>query len=221
MCKAAADRKPTYALVLAMLGDRSGVETLLEQVGRTPQWDKGWNYKGMGQFGNALSPLDAQSWPWAGRATAAPCRRSWPSSAPLGREPLFAPSGGGPGPGAAGRPVGRCGAGGGLAQPGIAGHVQSTIDAAITQETPGGTNAEQTRRESLREIMLARALYRCGDWQGQGEKTLRAYTADLRGHLAGTSRRCWRRAISRPGPAVEPRMKHRLSPARPVAATEA
>ena len=49
---------------------------------------------------------------------------------------------------------------------------------------PGGTNAEQTRRESLRELMLARALYRCGDDNGVGEKILREYTQDLRGHLA-------------------------------------
>ena len=49
---------------------------------------------------------------------------------------------------------------------------------------PGGTNAEQTRRESLRELMLARALYRCGDYNGLGRKILETYTHDLRGHLA-------------------------------------
>ncbi|HYW79849.1 MAG TPA: hypothetical protein VE890_09750, partial [Thermoguttaceae bacterium] len=52
------------------------------------------------------------------------------------------------------------------------------------RETPGGTNAEQTRRVSLRELMLARALYRCGDYEGLGEEILRTYTKDLRGHLA-------------------------------------
>jgi putative ABC transport system permease protein len=41
-----------------------------------------------------------------------------------------------------------------------------------------------TRRESLRELMLARALYRCGDRDGLGEKILRDYIQDLRGHLA-------------------------------------
>jgi hypothetical protein len=41
-----------------------------------------------------------------------------------------------------------------------------------------------TRIESLREIMFARALYRCGDFEGVGENTLRACAQDLRGHLA-------------------------------------
>ena len=49
---------------------------------------------------------------------------------------------------------------------------------------PGGTNAEQTRRESLRELLLARALYRCGDHNGLGKKILQQYTQDLRGHLS-------------------------------------
>jgi hypothetical protein len=71
-----------------------------------------------------------------------------------------------------------------LARPGISGHVQTTIQEAILQETPGGTNAEQTRRESVRELLLARALYRCGDPNGRGRQILAAYTHDLRGHLA-------------------------------------
>jgi hypothetical protein len=32
--------------------------------------------------------------------------------------------------------------------------------------------------------MYARALYRCGDHDGLGEKILKQYTQDLRGHLA-------------------------------------
>ena len=71
-----------------------------------------------------------------------------------------------------------------LARPGMSGYVHSSLEIARQLGAPGGTNAEQTRRESIRELLLARALYRCGDWQGIGEKTLRAYTQDLRGHLA-------------------------------------
>jgi hypothetical protein len=32
--------------------------------------------------------------------------------------------------------------------------------------------------------VLARALFRCGDYQGVGKKILESYTQDLRGHLA-------------------------------------
>jgi hypothetical protein len=52
------------------------------------------------------------------------------------------------------------------------------------RESPGGTNAVRTRRDSMCELFLARALYRCGDYEGLGEQILRAYTKDLRGHLA-------------------------------------
>ena len=51
--------KPVYAQVLAVLGDPTGLATLLAEVPRTSAWDPGWNYRAMGQFGNALSPLDA------------------------------------------------------------------------------------------------------------------------------------------------------------------
>lgn len=37
---------------------------------------------------------------------------------------------------------------------------------------------------SVRELILARVLYRCGDWEGIGESILREYGRDLRGHLA-------------------------------------
>jgi hypothetical protein len=33
-------------------------------------------------------------------------------------------------------------------------------------------------------LLLARALYRCGDYQGVGRKILETYAQDLRGHLA-------------------------------------
>jgi len=34
------------------------------------------------------------------------------------------------------------------------------------------------------ELTLARTLYHCGDWEGLGEKTLLAYSQDLRGPFA-------------------------------------
>jgi HEAT repeat protein len=71
-----------------------------------------------------------------------------------------------------------------LEKPNMMGHVHTTVEIARARGVPGGTNAETTRRESLRELVLARALYRCGDHQGLGKKILQQYTKDLRGHLA-------------------------------------
>jgi len=71
-----------------------------------------------------------------------------------------------------------------LAKPGMSGQHHPDVETAIQRETPGGTNAEITRRESLRELLVARALYRCGDHEGIGRQILENYTTDLRGHLA-------------------------------------
>ncbi|MCX7006892.1 MAG: hypothetical protein NTY53_06535, partial [Kiritimatiellaeota bacterium] len=48
----------------------------------------------------------------------------------------------------------------------------------------GDYNDVKNRRESLRELIIARALYHCGDAGGLGEQTLRSYSEDLRGHLS-------------------------------------
>ena len=40
------------------------------------------------------------------------------------------------------------------------------------------------RQNALRELTLARALYRCGDHDRLAEKILNDYTRDLRGHFA-------------------------------------
>jgi hypothetical protein len=175
----------TYAKALAVLGSNRGLETLIAEVRRQDNWDEGWNYRGMGQFGAALSPLD-NLLVALGRSRD---RKSVPAileklellhadrafshhrAVGLALELLGDP--------AAAKPLAEL-----LAKPGISGHVHADIAAAKTREVPGGTNAEQTRRESLRELLLARALYRCGDYDGIGEKFLREYARDLRGHLA-------------------------------------
>ena len=45
-------------------------------------------------------------------------------------------------------------------------------------------NPNEQRTEPLREIILARALFRCGDYQGLGRQILEAYQTDLRGLFA-------------------------------------
>lgn len=46
------------ALILAFLGDGCGRD-LLEKHLAAAAWDEGWNYRGMGQFGFSVSPIDA------------------------------------------------------------------------------------------------------------------------------------------------------------------
>ena len=177
--------KLTCAFVLAILGDATGLDTLLAAVDRAPKWDEGWNYKGMGQFGHNLSPLDRQL------VALARTRRRRVLPAVLKKlEMLTAESEfshhravglacemlGDP---AAAKPLADL-----LAKPGIRGYVHATVADSKRLGVPGGVCAVQPRRESTRELLLARALYRCGDHHGLGAKILRAYTRDLRGHFA-------------------------------------
>jgi hypothetical protein len=67
-----------------------------------------------------------------------------------------------------------------LRQPGMTGYAWTELDEKPT--LPSG--AAMTRIEPLREIMLARALYRNGDDEGLAESILEAYADDLRGLLA-------------------------------------
>jgi hypothetical protein len=173
-----------YAWLLCLLGDRTGVDTLMAHVAAA-RWDTGWNYKAMGQFGNALSTLDGQlvALGRAGDRRAVPVllaklAQLTPDSdfshfraVGLALETLADP--------AAAKPLADM-----LRRPGIAGYVHATMADASRLEVPGGPCGLDSRRLSLRELLLARALHRCGDYQGLGQKTLRAYADDLRGHLA-------------------------------------
>ena len=179
--------KLVYAHVLATLGDASGLDTLLDKVRSATEWDEGWNYRGMGQFGRALSPLDQiiVALGRAGDPRAVPAvleklamltadtEFSHHRAVGLALELL--------GDKRAAKPLA-----GLLTTPGIAGYVHHTVEEARRrdQESPGGTTAEKTRRDSLRELLLARALYRSGDYGKVGEQVLRDYTQDLRGHFS-------------------------------------
>ena len=179
------EKRSQYAFVLAMLGDATGIQTLIDEVRAASGWDKGWNYRAMGQFGSALSPLD-QKIVALGRTRD---RRALPvilaklellsakqsfshhRAVALALESIAEPS--------VARLLSDL-----LSKPEMAGHVHTSVDVARKRGVGGGTNAVTTRRESIRELSLARALYRCGDYQGLGEKILRAYVEDLRGHFS-------------------------------------
>lgn len=56
-----------------------------------------------------------------------------------------------------------------LTHPDVRGHVESTVEAARKRSGPSPKD-EITRSLSLREVGLARALYRCGDRDGLGAR---------------------------------------------------
>ncbi len=78
---------------------------------------------------------------------------------------------------AAARPLARL-----VSKPGMTGHAMTGLETLHR-------DFEKRRREgALREIVLARALYRCGDCDGMGRTILREYCRDLRGLFARHAR---------------------------------
>ena len=175
--------KLAYAHILGMLGDPIGADTLAEAV-RSRDWDKGWNYTGMGQFGMSMSELDsliiALGRTHDKRALGpvldklkqldAKSEFSHYRAVAMALESL--------GDTATAEPLARL-----MAMPGIRGHAFTDISRARL-ETPNNPVDTTTRNKSLRELILARALYRCGDYEGLGKKILKEYASDLRAHYA-------------------------------------
>jgi hypothetical protein len=174
-----------YANILALFGNKTGADTLLEKIKSTPDFDKGWNFIGMGQFGRSVSLLDqyiiALGRTRDPRAVDVILEKvklldatkefSHHRACAIALETLGDPR--------AAKPLADV-----LAKPDMTGYATTTVDESMTKALPGGNTSNKPRNDSLREIVLARALYRCGDYQGVGRKILETYAKDLRGIYA-------------------------------------
>ena len=178
-----AARRVTCAKLLAVLGDAAGEPVLMESLASTG-WDQGWNYTGMGQYGRSLSPFDdcivclaLLHSTAAAEAVQAKAAGLDPTQAfsHFRAVSLYAESMGGD------LFAGTLAAL--LAQQGIGGHAWTRLADELA-DIPASSTDERTRNEALRELYLARALFRCGDRDGLATRTLEAYRSDLRGHFA-------------------------------------
>lgn len=70
-----------------------------------------------------------------------------------------------------------------LAKPGMRGHAMTRLEPLHDKD-----RSRRRRTGPLREIVLARALYRCGDHEGIGKAILQEYARDVRGLLARHAR---------------------------------
>ncbi|MHC4544672.1 MAG: FAD-dependent oxidoreductase [Planctomycetota bacterium] len=172
-----------YARILGMLGDATGSETLMDAV-ETTEWDKGWNFTGMGQYGASLSALDSAIIALGRTRDKRGLAAILDKVGQLDEQSEFSHS---RAVAMALETMGDVAATQALAnllqKPGIMGHAFTEIEDAKLR-TPASRTDTQTRNNSLRELILARALYRCGDYEGLGEKILKEYARDLRGHYA-------------------------------------
>ncbi|MFP4056178.1 MAG: FAD-dependent oxidoreductase [Candidatus Brocadiia bacterium] len=173
------------AHVLAVLGDADGLETLIGAVQAAPDLGDGYRYRGMGhdhsrrrmsQVDSLITALGLAGDRRAVPAILAKLELLGPD-APFSHhyavatalERLGAPE--------AARPLAEL-----LARPGMSGHAIHTLEQAMAVEAPPLGN--ESRRRSFREVVLARALLRCGDPQGMARDILESYRKDLRGHFA-------------------------------------
>ena len=187
--KAGSAERLIYAHVLGILRSPEGAPDLVAALASASGWDEGWNYKGMDQFGRSVSWLDSymialgrthakDAWtavePLAGKLTPSDAYSHFRSVA-LAAESI--------GDRRAVPVLARL-----LALPGVSGHAMNYEPAAIpliddykrfTQRNLGV--ADKERGDCLRELCLARALYRLGDTaDGLGRRTLEAYLSDPR-----------------------------------------
>ncbi len=193
-----AEEKLFYAHVCAMLRDSIGAETLAAAIAAADGFDKGWNYRGMGQFGMSISQLDSYIIalgrtrqtsaldPILDKAVLLDARSEFSHhrAVSVALEALVWPE-------SVLSQAARERAAGALAalldKPGMRGYATGTVDSARKQVDASRTS-NVPRNNSLRELVVARALYRCGDRDGKGEAILRQYAADLRGHYARHAR---------------------------------
>ena len=174
-----------YAYLLGIYGYADGWDILKDAVDAYAGWDEGWHFTGMHQFGASCSRLDglimalgkcrktealssihslASDLSYFSafshfRAISVACETIGSSSS----APVLAEL---------------------LKMPGISGHTITRYEQARFISKTGNTIETGVRNRCLKEIFLARALYRCGDHCGLGKQILQEYANDLRGHYA-------------------------------------
>jgi len=183
--KSTGEVKLGYARILGVLGDPAGAPTLVQAVDAAT-WDAGENIEPYGNRGANYSEMDLLVVALGltrDRSAVAPLieklRQLDENSAYSHDRAIAIALGTLCDPAAAGPLAERLGG------PGMAGHAITTIDEARRVFGKVEPRSSAHLNERLRELFLARTLYRCGDWQGVGESILRQYREDLCGHFAG------------------------------------
>jgi hypothetical protein len=175
-----AEARLEYAKLLGFLGEADGVEVLLDALGGVDAWDAKIFQGNMAEYAHLPTPVDAiilaLGYSRDRRATAAIVDKlalldaevtlSHHRAVALALESLADP--------AAAEPLA-----GLLRRPGMQGHAMTGLEPLYDRQRP-----KRRREGPLREIVLARALYRCGDHEGLGQAILRSYQHDVRGLLA-------------------------------------
>ncbi|MDD6211323.1 MAG: FAD-dependent oxidoreductase [Bacteroidales bacterium] len=179
-----ADQQLLYASILSILGNADYAQVLADKIKEAPEWDEGWHYTGMHQFGPSMSRLDSLI------IALGETKREKHLPVILEKAALLTPEV--PyshfravaiaceniGSGRASETLWKI-----LCQPGIQGQHIESFSMARSRVVPD-LNDVSIRNRSLKEFHLARALYRCGDKENLGCDILKRYACGLEGHYA-------------------------------------
>ncbi len=179
-----ADAKVVYASILCMLGDATYSKVLAERIAQYAEWDKGWHYTGMHQFGMCLSRLDSYIMALGRSKDASQLSVVLEKAGLLQPEDYFSHFR------AVAMAAEEMGSGEAtdvlyalLMTPGMRFHSVNSYAEARSQIVPN--NIDVTfRNKALKELHVARALYMCGDKNDLGKKVLQRYADSLQGHYA-------------------------------------
>jgi hypothetical protein len=173
-----------YARVLGSMGDHTVVPELSAELDKISRWDGRILQGRMAEYAHLPTPIDTLILALGKTKT----YRALPSllnklqtldsavtlshhrSLALALEDIGSPE--------AARPLAEL-----LNKPGMSGHAMTQLEPLVDKPMK-----ERRRLGALREIVLARALFRCGDYNGVGKKILQTYQKDLRGLFARHAR---------------------------------
>jgi len=187
----APEKKMNFARVLALMGNGTGKQTLIDAVEAESAWGQGWDFSNQRAYANSFGPVDRKV--IALGFTRSPevhapllsKLQALDSSSPLShykavclalrlnKDPSLA------------EPLADL-----LNKPGVKGHVQpltyydaSGASQPLPRHQVNSSGGDQLNAK-FKEVLVAALLYECGDDDGQGQEILEAYTQDVNGHFA-------------------------------------
>jgi hypothetical protein len=179
-----ANLKTNCAIILGFYDDPDVCKVLMDEAGRFPEWDKGWNYRGMHQFGMSAGYLDGvlmalgKTGQKDGFETVKRFAELLKPESELSHFRAVAEAFTDIGSKDASPVLHQL-----LSMPGISGHHVTNLNDAL-KTVKQDTNDNSVRNNCLKELFLARALYLCGDFNSKGKEILENYANDLHGPYA-------------------------------------
>lgn len=184
--------KLQYARLLGMCGQKEGVPTLLAELKKFSQWDDKIYQGSMADYAHLPTPVDAiilalgYSGDKSGLSILLELTDKLDTSVTLSHHRSLALALENISDPLAAEHIAKV-----LKKPGMQGHAMLRMEDALTELDNNGkgpnpikNSSYKKRTRALREIILARALYNCGDYNDVGKNILNTYKNDMRGIFA-------------------------------------